>query len=245
MTENTVTIKKDSIWKIATGILVIALIVIIATGGFGSKGTTVTGNTIVGEKQVPEVKRVQIDTEGDAILGDVNAPVTLIEFSDYECPFCGRHFGSTYGQIKEKYVDTGKVKIIFKDFPLSFHQNAQKASEAAECAGDQGKYYEYHDILFNNQQALGIDSLKQYAKDLGLNTETFNSCLDSGEKASEVQEDFQEGQRVGVRGTPANFINGNIISGACPIESFDTAINAELEGKAWRQVPGSCSVELL
>ena len=244
MTENTVTIKKDSIWKVATAILVIALIVILFTGGF-SKETKVTGNIIGGEIQVPEIQRVKIDVEGDNILGDPEAPVTIVEFSDYECPFCGRHFGSTYGQIKEKYVDTGKVNIIFKDFPLSFHQNAQKASEAAECAGDQGRYYEYHDILFNNQKALGVSSLKAYASDLGLDTETFNACLDSGEKYSEVQDDFKEGQKVGVRGTPANFINGNMISGACPIEAFDTAINAELEGKDWRQVPGSCSVEII
>ena len=244
MTKEIITIKKDLIWKVATAILAIALIIVLATGGF-SREATVSDNTIAEETQAPEVKRVKIDTKKDNVLGEDNASVTIIEFSDYECPFCGRHFGSTYGQIKSKYVDTGKVKIIFKDFPLSFHQNAQKAAEAAECAGDQGKYYEYHDSLFNNQQALGVSSLKSYASDLGLDTDAFNSCLDSGEKYLEVQEDFKEGQKVGVRGTPANFINGILISGACPIEAFDAAIQAELDGKDWRQVPGSCSVELL
>ena len=159
------------------------------------------------------------------------APVTIIEFSDYECPFCGKYFQQTYPQIVKEYVDTGKVKIVFRDFPLSFHANAQKAGEAAECAGEQRKYWEMHDKLFKNQNALEINSLKRYAKELGLNTKTFDDCLDSGKMASEVQKDFEDGQDAGVSGTPAFFINGIPLTGAQPFEAFKQIIEQEINKK--------------
>ncbi len=186
---------------------------------------------------------VEIDLEDDAVKGDANAPVTIVEFSDYECPFCGRHFRDTLPSIISNYVDTGKVKIVFKDFPLNFHPNAQKAGEAAECAGEQGKYWEMHDKLFENQQALGVDDLKQYAKDIGLNSGNFDSCLDSGDQADEVRDDLSAGQSVGVSGTPANFVNGILVSGACPYSAFEDAIEAELEGNDW--AISNCRVTVL
>lgn len=171
---------------------------------------------------------INVAIDDDAVKGDSNAPVTMIEFSDYECPFCGRYFQQTYPQIVKEYVDTGKVKIVFRDFPLSFHENAQKAAEAAECAGEQGKYWEMHDKLFKNQNALEINSLRQYAKELGLNTKTFDDCLDSGKMASEIQKDFEDGQDAGVSGTPAFFINGISITGAQPFEEFKKIIEQEI-----------------
>ncbi len=172
--------------------------------------------------------QINVAIDDDAVKGDSNAPVTMIEFSDYECPFCGRYFQQTYPQIVKEYVDAGKVKIVFRDFPLSFHENAQKAAEAAECAGEQGKYWEMHDRLFKNQDALEVNSLKQYAKELGLNTKTFDNCLDSGKMASEIQKDFEDGQDAGVSGTPAFFINGISITGAQPFEEFKKIIEQEI-----------------
>ncbi len=167
-------------------------------------------------------------TEDDDVKGSANAPVTIVEFSDYECPYCRRFATETLPQIILKYVDTGKAKLIFRDFPLSFHQNAQKAAEAAECAGDQGKYYEMHDKLFGNGVAGGVGAFKQYAIELGLDTSEFSQCLDSGKAAAEISRDFNDGQNLGVTGTPAFFINDKVVVGAQPFSVFEQIIEQEL-----------------
>ncbi len=166
--------------------------------------------------------------DDDAVEGDADAPVTIIEWSDYECPFCTRFYTDTLQQIRTEYIETGKVKLIYRDFPLSFHPNAQKAAEAAECAGEQGKYYEMHDELFEKGVSGGVASFKQYATTIGLNTAEFNTCLDSGEMASEVRKDFSDGQKAGITGTPGFLVNGKLISGALPFAAFQQAIEAEL-----------------
>lgn len=187
-----------------------------------------TGNTgnPQPEAQAPSV--ISVSADDDSVLGSEDAPVTIIEFSDYECPFCARAFNNTLPEIKEKYVDTGKVKLVYRDFPLSIHRSAQKAAEASECAGEQGKFWEMHDKLFENQSALDVASLKQYAKDIALDSTEFDACLDSGEMASEVQKDFSDGQKYGVTGTPAFFINGIKVSGAQPFSVFEQIIESEL-----------------
>jgi protein-disulfide isomerase len=169
-----------------------------------------------------------VSVDDDAVKGDSDAPVTIIEFSDFECPFCTRFYQNTLSQIDEKYIKTGKVKFVYRDFPLNIHANAQKAGEAAECAGEQGKFWEMHDKLFDDGVSGGVDSFKQYASDLGLDTTKFNECLDSDKMASEVQKDFSDGSAAGVSGTPAFFINGIFISGAQPFEAFEQVIEAEL-----------------
>jgi len=176
----------------------------------------------------PTLNLVALEEEDD-VKGDSDAPVTIVEFSDYECPFCGRYVSETYPQILKNYIETGKVKYIFRDFPLSFHPQAQKAAEAAECAGEQGKYFEMHDLLFGSGVGGGVASFKQYAADLGLNTVEFNDCLDSGEMAAEVQKDFNDGRVFGVQGTPAFFINGKLLTGAQPFEVFQQVIEQELD----------------
>ena len=176
----------------------------------------------------PSPSAVKVSIDDDAVLGDENAKVTMIEFSDYECPFCGRHFEQTYPQIKKEYIDTGKVKLVFRDFPLSFHPQAQKAAEAAECAGEQGKYFEMHDKLYSNQESLSVDNYKKWAKEIGLDTAKFNDCLDSGKMASEIAKDMADGTSYGVKGTPGFFINGKPVSGAQPFSVFKQAIDAEL-----------------
>lgn len=170
----------------------------------------------------------KISTDDDPSKGSEDAKVTIVEFSDYQCPFCGRFARDTLPLIVSEYVDTGKVRIVFRDFPIAGHQNAQKAAEASECADEQGKFWEYHDKLFANQQYLGIVDLKQYAKDLGLDSAKFDQCLDSGKYASEVQKDFQDGQSYGVSGTPTFFVNDIQIVGAQPFSVFKQAIEAEL-----------------
>ncbi|RJQ18192.1 DsbA family protein [Candidatus Woesearchaeota archaeon] len=180
------------------------------------------------EQPAPQPQQGLATADDDPVLGDKNAPVEIIEFSDFQCPFCGRFYSQSMGQIKEKYVDTGKVKIVFRDFPLGFHQFAQKSSEAAECADEQGKFWEYHDKLFESQDALDTASLKQYASELGLDTAKFNSCLDTGKYASEVSKDLSDGTAAGVSGTPSFFINGQKIVGAQPYSVFEAAIEAAL-----------------
>lgn len=172
--------------------------------------------------------KVSVSAEDDAVLGNANASVTIIEFSDFECPYCGKFFTETLPLIKQNYINTGKVKLVYRDFPLSFHPDSEKAAEAAECAGEQSKYWEMHDKLFENQNALGVDSLKQYAKDIGLDSAQFNACLDSGKMTSEVQKDSADGQSYGVSGTPTFFINGVELVGAQPYSAFDQAIKQAL-----------------
>jgi protein-disulfide isomerase len=166
-------------------------------------------------------------SETSHIRGDFNAPITLVEFSDFECPFCGRHL-PTLNKILSDYPN--QVRLVYKHFPLGFHPNSQKAAEASECADEQGKFWEYHDKLFENQPTgYSLDKFKQWAKDLGLNSGKFNDCLDSGKFAQKVQADFQEGAEKGVNGTPTTFVNGQLISGALPYESFKQIIDSLLK----------------
>lgn len=177
--------------------------------------------------EAPKIDMKQL-ADDDHFKGDDNAPVVIVEFSDFECPFCTRFYSETLALIEETYINTGKVKFVYRDFPLSFHPNAQKAAEAAECAGEQDKYYEMHDKLFEEGVNGGVNSFKQFASDIGLDTNKFNECLDSGEMASEVQKDMQDGSAVGIRGTPGFIINGQLVSGAQPFSNFKQVIDAEL-----------------
>jgi protein-disulfide isomerase len=163
-------------------------------------------------------------------IGPADAKVTIVEFSDFQCPFCERLYSGAYKQIKTDYVDTGKVRLAFAHFPLSFHPNAQPAANAAECAGEQGKFFEYHNKIFENQENLSDASYKQWAQDLGLNTTQFNSCYDSKKYDAVVEAELALGQRVGVSGTPSVFVNGKLVVGAQPYSTFKTAIDAALAG---------------
>ncbi|RME55259.1 DsbA family protein [Candidatus Woesearchaeota archaeon] len=172
----------------------------------------------------PDISNVQVI---EHVKGLDTALVEIIEFSDYECPFCVRFARQTLPMIKEKYIDTGKVKFIFKDYPLKFHKFAQKAAEAAECASDQGKYYAMHDMLFS--RGVGKPELyKQYAKELGLNEAEFNSCLDSGKYENAVKAEMEQGKKLGVKGTPYFIINGKVIKGAQPFDVFEEVIEQAL-----------------
>ncbi|HUU35864.1 MAG TPA: thioredoxin domain-containing protein [Vicinamibacterales bacterium] len=161
----------------------------------------------------------------DPARGPENAPVTIVEFSEYQCPFCGR-VTPTLKALEQKYA--GKVRVVFKDFPLPNHLQAAKAAEAAHCAGDQGKYWELHDRLFANQQQLQIADLKKHAAAIGLDQAKFDQCLDAGTHAADVQADVDLGAEMGVQSTPTLYINGRIVTGAQPAAVFEQIIDDEL-----------------
>jgi len=192
-----------------------------------------------GQPSAPQIIQVSIDD--DPFKGNADAPVTIIEFSDFQCPFCLRFYEQTLPAIMENYVDTGKVKFVYRDLPLdSIHPNARPVHIAAECADEQGKFWEYHDILFDKQvewQRLSSSDLQstltQYGSDLGLESASFEACLESDVIADEVNKDSLDAARYGATGTPAFFIgnekDGFIkLSGAQPYPVFQAAIDAHL-----------------
>jgi len=175
---------------------------------------------------------VDVSIDDDPIKGNKNAPVTIVEFSDFECPYCSRFAQEALSQIKAEYVDKGKARFVFRDFPLGFHPNARPAALAANCARDQGgdeMYYKFHDKIYANQSVLSVDNLKKWAVELGLNASKFNSCLDSKKYDAEIENDIKQGTAYGVKGTPATFINGRLISGAQPFANFKAIIDEELQ----------------
>ena len=190
----------------------------------------------------PSLSEASIDD--DPILGDKDAPLTLIEFSDYQCAFCGRFSRDILPWIKREYIDTGKVRYVFRDYPLPFHKNSMKAAEAAQCAGDQGRYWEMHDLIFENQQTMESGDLKGFAERIGLDIEAFSTCLDTNRYAGEVRKDVEAGRRAGVGVTPFfvlgrttedGKIKGKVIHGvqssAFPDLVFKSAIEALLKGE--------------
>lgn len=174
-----------------------------------------------------EPPRTEVAADGPA-KGPDGAPITIVEFSDFECPFCSR-VNPTLAQVQETYGD--KVRIVFRQYPLPIHANAQKAAEASLCAHDQGKFWEMHDVMFAGQRELSVDQLKAKASQIGLDTDQFNQCLDSNQHADAVQADLKAGAEAGVQGTPAMFINGISVSGAVPYEQVSEIIDDELDRK--------------
>jgi protein-disulfide isomerase len=174
--------------------------------------------------------RVDLEVAGEpARGGPADAPVTIVEFSDFECPFCSR-VEPTLAQVRETYGD--KVRLVFKQFPLTnIHSRAQKAAEASLCAQDQGKFWELHDAMFGDQENLEVADLEAKAKKLGLDTAAFKQCLESGSKAAAVTEDVRQGSVAGVAGTPALFVNGQLLSGAVPYEKLAQTIDQELAAR--------------
>jgi protein-disulfide isomerase len=185
---------------------------------------------------------VKISADNDPIIGDLNAPITIIEFSDFQCPFCARFHIQTLPLILEEYIEQGKVKLVFRDFPIqSIHQNALPASIAAECANEQGKFKEMHDMLFDNQNkwnnqdtADALSLFSQYATNIQLEQDTFDSCLTNGKYIDEIKKDLDDGREYGVSGTPGFFVGNDEIGyvelkGAQPFESFKKIIDAQLD----------------
>ena len=191
--------------------------------------------------QPSKPKEVVVSVDDDPFKGEKTAKVTLIEFSDYQCPFCARFSRETLPKIEEEYIKTGKVKYVFRDFPIvTIHKDAFKAAEAADCAREQERYWQMHDRLFANQKSLKLEDLPKHAEALGLNRAAFETCLKSGKYFQEVQADFKDGLKAGVKSTPTFFFgltheNENMIralktvAGAQPYAVFKEAIEALLE----------------
>lgn len=242
---DTIKIKKNDVWKYAAfilGALVIVLVIYMFNSRTSETITDDSGNTIPG--------RIEANIDDDAMIGDADAKVTIIEFSDYECPFCKRHHDQTLPSLKAEYIETGKIKYIFRDFTPTlanpnYHPNAINAAMAAECVGEQGgdeAYWQMHEALFANQGSNTADSVKNLAQTLGYD---ISSCLDSSQTKAEVEKDFADGRTYGIQGTPGFLIGSNgeytLLSGACPYSAFKQAIDAELAGDSWYS-PGNCQV---
>jgi protein-disulfide isomerase len=167
-------------------------------------------------------------------LGRADAPVTIVEFSDYQCPFCRRFYTTTLAALKKDYIDAGKVRYVFRDYPLDqLHSHARKAAEAAHCAGEQGKYWQMHDTLFQNQATLDLPQLAEHARSVGVDGPTFDRCLSSGQTAARVDRGLADGAAAGVQGTPGfvigrtatgDMVEGTPIRGAQPLDTFRQVI---------------------
>ena len=185
------------------------------------------------QKKANNIAKVTgVDVDDDPIIGDPDAPVTIVEFSDYLCPYCKRHFLQTYPQLKEQYIDTGKVKLVFRDFPLPSHDpEATQRAIAAECVRKQigdGGYFQAHDILFNSQGATDF-TVDDLVSELKLKKGSFDTCMADPTQLEEVKKDIQDGSRYGVTGTPSFFVNGWFFRGAYPYEIFQQYIEIELQ----------------
>lgn len=167
----------------------------------------------------------ETQVEGAPIIGSKSAPVMLVEYADYECPYC-RQVHPTLKKLEQDF--DGKLSVVFKDCPLPMHSHAKKAAEAAICARNQGKFWEYHDVLFEGAGNLEVPELKENARTLGLNATEFDQCLDSGAEAAKVQHGYEEAQQLGLSGTPSFFINGHFYSGAMKYEQLRAAVEQEL-----------------
>lgn len=210
---------------ILAGVVIAAAVIYSVNGPSGNTGKD--GTAAIGA--MPEV------TSGEFVLGDQNAPVTVVEYGDFQCPFCGKFFKETESVLRENYIKTGKVKFIYRDFAF-LGQESLWSANAARCAGEQGKFWQYHDYLYSNQRgenqgAFSKNNLKSFASALGLEKEKFNTCLDSDKYLEEIKKETKAGGEAGVQGTPANFVNGVLYVGALPTATFTKIIDDELNKK--------------
>lgn len=173
-----------------------------------------------------EPNRLTVEVDDDPALGPEDAPVVIVEFSDFNCPYCQRFHQETFGQLMETYQ--GQIRFVYRDFPIT-SQESFNAAQAAECADVQGAYWEYHDALFSGQYGLGTQAYRSYAQDLGLDADELVQCVEEGRYAQEVQADARYASELGVSGTPTFFINGIPLVGAQPFDRFAEVIEAELD----------------
>lgn len=211
---------------IVVGVIIAGAIVYSGKSGDSQKEDELAKiNPSAGSNQQAGGSEFEI-TGDDHVRGDINAPVTIIEFSDFECPFCQR-FHSVVQQILDDYP--GQVRWVYKHFPLdSIHAEARPAAEASECASEQGRFWEFADEVFENQSRMGTSLYKEIASQIGLDMSQFESCISSGKYRNHVESDLQEGVAAGVTGTPGSFINGEIIPGAVPYEQLKISVDQAL-----------------
>ena len=168
---------------------------------------------------------VDVDTSNAYVHGSKTAPVMLVEFADYECPYCQK-VTPVLQQLEKEYGD--KLAVAYKDFPLPMHHSSQKAAEAARCAGEQGKFWQFHDVLFYSKQ-LSVEELKEHARVIKLDGDRFDQCLDEGKEAAAVKKDLEEAEHMGLTGTPSFFVNGHFFSGAADYKMLHDMVEQQLE----------------
>ena len=255
-TDNTIYVKKSSFTGLIIGLIVVVGIAAFFAGLYFSNldSDEITQEDLDQAIAKLELKLLQnqlptnqpkppanVSIDDDPIRGDPDAKITIIEFSDFQCPFCARFHVQTLPLLLDEYINSGKANLVYRDFPIqSIHPNAMPAAVAAECADEQGEYWEYHDILFENQNQWNkldteevILMFNQYSEQIGLNQEQFENCLTSGKYLSEVRNDLNDGREYGVTGTPGFFVGNQEIGyvelkGAQPFESFKKVIDAQL-----------------
>lgn len=176
---------------------------------------------------------VEVTADDDAMLGDADAPIEIIEFSDYQCSYCQRFHAYSYPDLLKNYIETGKVKFVYRDYPLTFHANSLNAAIAAECAGDQDNYWEMHGKLFDNLAAWSGSTdagsiFSSYADELGLDVDSFESCYNGADVQEEIKGDMRDALNAGVRATPTFFINGQKLEGAQPYSVFESILESIL-----------------
>jgi protein-disulfide isomerase len=250
-----ISIKKSTFQALVISVIAVSIVAAFFAGSYiGLKSEELTKaelneaiakleSKIVKTQQVeqPKIEPIMISADDDPVRGDQDAPITIVEFSDFQCPFCARFQIQTLPLILEQYVETGKVKFVYRDFPIqNSHPNAMPAAAASECAHEQDKYWEYHDALFENQTVWNkveitsaITIFKEFATELNLNQEQFDSCLDSGKYIEEIKNDLNDGRNYGITGTPGFFIGNDDIgfvklNGAQPFEAFKSVIDSQL-----------------
>ncbi len=180
--------------------------------------------------ETPQIVRYDVPVDDDPFLGSNDAPITIIEFSDYECPYCRQWHSEVYTRLMDTYGD--QIRFVYRDFPIeSIHPNARSAAEAANCANELGVFWDFHDKLFSMELGLGSEAYQEYASQLGLDSGEFQECIDSGRYQQEVRADFDFASNLGVRSTPTFFINGIAVVGAQPFEVFQQVIEKELAGE--------------
>ncbi len=231
---------------IIAGLLIAGAIVLTQDGAqqkAQSASSALKANSETKKEEVKiDPKNINISGEGDdPMLGNPNAPITMVVFKDFECHFCKKLHMEIQPKIVEKYVKTGKVKIIDRDFPF-LGPASVLAAEAANCAFEQNKYWDYVDILHSVQSGhdskpFEEDRLKEYATNIKLNTDKFNKCLDSEKYFEEVSKDFEEGKALGVKGTPTTYVNNEVLNGALPFEEFEKVIDGLLAATTTKNTP--------
>jgi protein-disulfide isomerase len=222
------------VWWLAGGGCVILLCAAVLVGALLWMGPQIT-QRFSGPPVVTPEANPRPQASGNT-MGDPNAPVRIIEYGDFQCPFCRRFWEETEPQIIENYISTGDVYFEYRSVGAFIGPESAEAAEAAYCAGDQGKFWEYHDTLFSNQSGENVGDfatsrLKQYAASLGLDQDAFNSCLSDHTYAARVQQDADDAHADGIHATPSFLINGTLVEGAQPYDVFEGAIEAALQGQ--------------
>lgn len=201
-----------------------------AAEGQASQANTNETDTATADGEIKQVKRYPVPEDGDPAYGPADAPITIIEFSDFQCPYCQKWHNEVWNKLKVEYPT--EIRLVYRDFPLySIHPDAASAANAAECSNEQNKYWEFHNLLLSGSEGFGEGAYQSYASSLKMDMASFQQCMDENRYESEVTADFEYASSIGIQSTPTFFVNGVALIGAQPYEVFKEVIDLELAGK--------------